>query len=97
VHTASYRYAEDITVQAGYRVKSARVVASPGADSIGKLLRYYESEKRARSMFQQSGPERAKVHNAILRRYGLDAKTLRGASADVLTCFDIHLDVEAVP
>ena len=48
--------------------------------------------------FQQSGAVRAKVHDKILDRYGLDAAALRIADdPSILTDFNIYLEVEPLP
>jgi hypothetical protein len=95
VHTASYRYAEDIITQAGYRVTGVHVDTSGGSIAVRRLLAHYETDATARHLFQQSGAERKVVHDKILDRYGIDADDIRaGGAADIDTNFNIYLEVE---
>ncbi|MEP6864563.1 MAG: hypothetical protein ABJE66_28335, partial [Deltaproteobacteria bacterium] len=86
VHTASFRYAEDIATQAGYRVSGQYVDTSPGNISMKTLLSHYENEAQSQFLFQQSGDERARIHDGMLNKYDISLVTypFTGWSPDLL-------------
>lgn len=98
VHTASYRYASDIMLQAGYRVTGVHVDMSGRSFSLDSLLAHYEDDSVAQGLFQQSGKERAGAHDKMLERYGINGKDVRDhiTGTDIKTNFNIYLKVEPI-
>jgi len=96
IHTASFRYAEDIATQAGYRVVGQYVDSSSGSIPLKRLLEHYENDATSRALFQQDGKDRANVHDKMLGEYGIDGGDVRKGKAgnEILTNFNIFIFVE---